>query len=87
MSSKGVCRICVVARGFVFVGYLSTESNELVIRNAKNIRRWEAGGLGKLVDGPSGATLDPAGTVRLHPLQMVYTLDVDEKKWAKTLSE
>ncbi len=82
-----VVRIIVAQRGWVFVGRVSREEHEIVIRDAKNIRRWgTAKGLGELYSGPKSATvLDEAGTVRLHPLAIVASIDVDAKGWGKHL--
>lgn len=81
--SKGEARIVICHRAWVFVGLVSREENEIVIRDAKNIRRWgTTKGLGELFTGPKANTvLDEAGTVRLHPLQIIATLDVDAKAW------
>lgn len=58
-----------------------------MLRDAKTIRRWgTTKGLGELWSGPKKDTvLDEAGTVRLHPLQIIGTLDVDQKAWEKKL--
>ena len=80
-------RIVIAQRGWVFVGRCSREEQEVVLRDAKNIRRWGTSkGLGELYTGPKSETvLDEAGTVRLHPLQIIATLDVDQKSWEKSL--
>lgn len=80
-------RIAIVQRGWVFVGRLSREDHEIVLRDAKTIRRWgTTKGLGELWSGPKKDTvLDEAGTVRLHPLQIIATIDVDQKAWEKKL--
>lgn len=82
-------RIVIAQRGFVFVGRYSREEHEIVLRDAKNIRRWGTKkGLGELWNGPKTETiLDEAGTVRLHPLQIIATLDVDAKAWEKRLGK
>lgn len=88
MSDSGaVIRIVVAQRGFVFVGWIKREEDGIVVHHAKAIRRWGTSkGLGELASGPKSATvLDMAGTVRLHPLQIVYTLDVEQAPWAKVL--
>ena len=80
-------RICIAQRGWVFVGRFTREEHEIVLRDAKNIRRWgTTKGLGELYSGPKRDTvLDEAGTVRLHPLQIIATIEVDAKSWEKTL--
>ena len=81
-------RIVIAQRGWVFVGRFEREENEIVLRAAKNIRRWgTTRGLGELHAGPLAETvLDEAGTVRLHPLQIIATLDVDEPAWEAALA-
>jgi hypothetical protein len=82
-------RIVVAQRGWVFVGDVNREEHEIVITRAKNIRRWGTKrGLAELSAGPTSATeLDDGGTVRLHPLQIVLTIDCDAKKWEKHLGK
>lgn len=80
-------RIVIAQRGWVFVGRCSRDDHGIVLRDAKNIRRWGTKkGLGELFSGPKKETvLDEAGTVRLHPLQIIATIDVDAKSWEKHL--
>lgn len=82
-------RIVVAQRGWVFVGRFAREDHEIVLRDAKNIRRWGTKkGLGELYSGPKRETvLDEAGTVRLHPLQIIATIDVDAKSWEAALGK
>lgn len=85
--AEQTCRIVICHRRWVFVGMVSREDTELVIRRAKNIRRWGTKkGLGELRNGPKNETvLDEAGTVHLHPLQVIATIEVDPKAWEKHL--
>ena len=85
--SAAEIRIVVAQRGWVFIGRVSREEHEIVLRDAKNIRRWGTKkGLGELWSGPRTETvLDEAGTVRLHPLQVIAQIDVDPKAWSKHL--
>lgn len=78
-------RIVVLQRGWVVVGDVHTAGDELVITDARIIRRWGTSrGLGELVDGPLAETkLDDAGTVRAHVLGVVLALDVKAEKWAR----
>lgn len=71
-------QIVVAQRGWVFVGEVSTDGDDLVIKRAKNIRRWgTTKGLGELVDGPLADTVvDDYGTVRLPSVTVVARLDV-----------
>lgn len=89
MASGTDVRIVVAQRGWVFVGRYAREEHEIVLRDAKNIRRWgTAKGLGELYSGPKSATvLDEAGTVRMHPLQIIATIEVDAKSWEKALGK
>lgn len=79
--------IVIAQRGWVFVGRIKREDHYIVLRDAKTIRRWgTTKGLGELFSGPKQDTvLDEAGTVRLHPLQIVATIDVDARSWEKVL--
>lgn len=76
-------RIVIGQRGWVWVGRYKESGDEVTLTKARCIRRWgTSAGLGELVDGPLDATvLDPAGTVRLHRLSIVATLDVKEDAW------
>lgn len=81
--SAGIIRIVIAQRGWVFVGVVSREEHEIVIRRARSIRRWGTSkGLGELRNGPKNATqLDEAGTVRLHPLMVIAQIEVNPEKW------
>lgn len=85
--SAAAIRIVVAQRGFVYIGKVSREEHEIVVRDAKCIRRWgTTKGLGELWSGPRETTvLDEAGTVRLHPLAIIAQIDVDPKSWSKHL--
>ena len=68
--------------GFVALDSLSSE---VVITDASVIRRWGTNaGIGQLaLEGPQSRTvLDKVGTVRVHELAIVLSIDVDEKAWA-----
>lgn len=71
-------QIVVAQRGWVFVGQVSFEGDDLVIRGAKNIRIWgTTRGLGELVNGPlPGTKFDEYGTVRIPAASVVARLDV-----------
>ena len=67
----GDMRIIAADKGFVFVGKCEDqEDGSVIIRNAKNIRRWgTTKGLGELVNGPTSKTQhDPYGTVKCTPI-------------------
>lgn len=82
-------RIVIAQRGWVFVGHVDETAEQLVITNARIVRRWDAtAGLGRLAaSGPQASTvLDPADTVRVHPLAVVAQIDVEEAVWAPALA-
>lgn len=83
---KNDCRIITAPFGWVLVGYWEQDGDEVILRKAKNIRRWgTTQGLGELVNGPLKDTmLDLYGTWRGHRLQ-VTSLDVNPEKWAEHL--
>lgn len=84
IKEGGRIQIIVCHRGFVFVGRVFDEENEVVIRGAFNVRRWgTTKGLGELADrGPLTETkLDASGVVRMHPLSVVCRIDCNEEKW------
>lgn len=77
-------RIVIGQRGWVFVGTWSQEGAEIVLTDASVIRRWGTErGLGQLaLEGIQPNTiLDPTGTVRLHRLAVVGTLDCIHPSW------
>ena len=80
-------RIVIAQRGWVFVGYYK-QGAEVVLSKAQCIRRWgTTRGLGEIAAaGPTKDTvLDPHGTVRLHPLAVVATIECEATKWAARL--
>jgi len=85
VQPKGDVAIMVLQRGWVIVGRLaSTSDTTVVITGASVIRYWgTTRGLGELAaNGPTATTkLDPAGTVRVHPLGVVLRIDCNQDKW------
>lgn len=78
-------QIVIAQRGWVFVGDVERSGDDVVIVGAQCVRRWgTTKGLGELAkNGPQPNTvLDPMGTVRLHVLAVVASLDCEEEKWA-----
>ena len=75
----------VLQRGWVIVGRVTEDhTDETVIENAAVIRRWGTSqGLGELASkGPQTNTrLDDCPTVRVHPLTVVMSMDVDKTNW------
>lgn len=80
-------KIVILQRGWVVVGQVSQTENEVTIEKASVIRRWgTTKGIGELVNGPLPNTvLDPAGTVKAHPLSVVMAIDADTDGWKKAL--
>lgn len=82
-------RIVVLHRGNIVVGrYEQENDNEVVITNPSVIRRWgTTRGLGEIAaGGPTPETvLDPCGTVRVHPLAIIMTIDCEAQKWTSKL--
>ena len=76
-------QIVIAQRGWVFVGKVSTPNeSEVVIENAKNIRRWgNTNGLGQIAkDGPTSSTqMDDYGTVTIHPLAIIARINCTDK--------
>lgn len=72
-------QIVVAQRGWVYAGRVSVEGDDVVIRDAKNIRVWgTTKGLGELRKGPLSSTkYDDYGTVRLPALSVVSRIDAE----------
>ncbi len=79
-------KICVLQRGWVFVGRFSQEGNVCTLTNASNIRQWgTTKGLGEIADGgPTSKTvLDPCkSVVTFDALTMCFSLDCKESAWS-----
>lgn len=78
--------IVVAERGWVFVGDIDDYSEECIIYNAKNIRKWGTShGLGELAaEGPTEKTvLDDYGTVRVAKNAKILIIESDKKLWEK----
>ena len=70
-----------------FVGLCERDGDHITITEAKNIRRWgTTSGLGQLaLHGPQTDTLlDDYGTVRIHVLAVVASIECNEEAWSKT---
>jgi hypothetical protein len=70
-------QIVVLQRGWVVVGRVHRDGDELTITDSSVIRRWgTTQGIGELANGPLADTvLDPAGVVRAHVLTVVMSID------------
>lgn len=81
-------KICILQRGWVFVGRFSQEGEMCILTDAFNIRTWgTTKGLGELAsDGSTSTTkLDKVNDVRFHELTSVVLLDCEKKSWDKVL--
>ena len=79
-------QIVILDRGFVFVGDVSEDGVWLLIKNARNIRRWGTSkGLGELAkNGPLADTkIDDAGTVRAPMRAVIGLLQCEAASWTK----
>ena len=77
-------RIVIAQRGWVFVGRWTQDGDNITLTDASVIRTWgTTKGLGELaLNGPTSKTvLDPVGTVRLHQLGVVASLDTAVSSW------
>ena len=68
--------ICVLDRGFVYVGDVTDLGDRLVIKRSKNIRKWgTTRGLGELVNGPLSATvMDDCGDVMVFKTTVLHLI-------------
>lgn len=77
-------KICVLEKGWIFVGTLEKDGDEYLLINGRNIRRWGTSeGLGELANkGPLPETkLDKVPLLRFHKNQLIFTLNCNEEKW------
>ena len=77
-------QIVIAQRGWVFVGDVERSGDDVTITGAQWLRRWgTTKGLGELAaNGPQKSTvLDDMGTVRLHTLAVVASIDCEAGKW------
>ena len=82
-------RIVVLHRGHVVVGRYERTGDDVVVRHASVIRVWgTTRGLGEIAAaGPTPKTvLDACGTVRVHALAVIFTLDCEGQKWMSKLT-
>ena len=81
--STGEIKICVLERGFVYVGRVSIDSGEITITNARALIQWgTTGHLGELVRGPLENTkLGNAANVTARLPQLIHTIEVHQDDW------
>ena len=80
---RGVC-IVVLQRGWVVVGHVREEGDDLTVTNAAVCRYWGTEeGLGELAQkGPLNETkLDNCGDIRTHRLTVIMVMDCNQEKW------
>lgn len=91
MSDQSKWQIVVADRGWVYVGLVAREGDQVVVREANNIRRWgTTSGLGELaLSGPQAETvLDFYGTVRIHVLAVCGgQVECDDAVWDAWLAK
>ena len=83
-------QIIIADRGWVYVGKVSRDGDQVVIADCYNVRRWgTTNGLGELaLNGPTGEShLDHYGTVRLHVLASLGSVECDGAKWDTWLAK
>ena len=74
-----ILSICVLQRGYVYVGYRSvTGAGMVTLRDARDILYWGTSRhLGQLKTGPTPQTrLGDAATISFHPLTEVLSMPV-----------
>ena len=79
-------KICVLDRGFVYVGIPSgMDTDTLLINRARNIRYWgTTQGLAELINGPTRKTvLDGSMIVRVPMRAVMQLIDVEQAPWQK----
>ena len=77
-------QIVIAQRGWIFIGDVDRSGDDVTITGAKCIRRWgTTKGLGEIAKGgpTKNTVLDDMGTVRLHALAVIASLDVEAEKW------
>jgi len=76
--------ICVLDKGFVYIGSLSIDDKFAIIECAQCIREWGTKkGLGQLaIEGPqSGTILDETGTIVLLKEELKHAMLTEESLW------
>ena len=85
VMSQSTWQVVIADRGWVYVGKLAREGDQVVLTDCHNVRRWgTVGGLGELaLQGPREATvLDYYGTVRIHVLAVLAAIECNDELWA-----
>lgn len=77
-------QVIIAERGWVYVGTVARDGDQIVISNCHNVRRWGTSrGLGELaLEGPKANTvLDYYGTVRIHVLAICGSIECNADAW------
>jgi hypothetical protein len=78
-------QIIIAQRGWVFVGDVKLEGEEIIITNASCVRKWGTPGKGigfLAAEGPQPTTvLDACGTVTIHKLAVVGRITCNADNW------
>jgi hypothetical protein len=79
-------QIVAADRGFVYIGHVQKDGDDLLVTQAKTVRRWgTTKGLGQLaLEGPQQDTkLDETGTVRVPGRAVISVIEVQNvDAWA-----
>lgn len=84
---SGTIEIVVARFGWVYVGYVERQGEEVKLTKARTIITWgTSNGLEELCKGPTKSTKlsDPA-TVKVPWFGVVSRVEVDQAAWAKVL--
>ena len=82
------CRIVILDRGWVVVGWVGISGDDVTIEKASVIRVWgTTKGIGEIASGgPTKDTiLDSAGVCRAHKGSVIMYVDCNEAKWREVL--
>jgi hypothetical protein len=85
-KSTSAVRIIVLQRGWIAVGCVSQDGDQVTITKASVIRKWgTTNGLGEIAaSGPTKDTvLDKCPDIRAHVLTVVFQMECNLEKWAK----
>lgn len=80
----GDIKICVLQRGWVYIGRFSQNKSQCKLQNAYCIQTWgTTKGLPELVNGATSSTkLNKCdGEINFHEGSLLFTIDVKEEKW------
>lgn len=83
-NHEGDIKICVLQRGWIYIGRFERNGNDCKLYNAYNIRTWgTTKGLPELVNGATSATkLDKCeGVVEFDWLTVIHTITVNQESW------